>query len=407
MAKNLLIAQSGGPTAAINATLAGIVERALTCGQVDKIYGAIGGTKGILAGNIAEIGEQLSSPRDMARLIHTPSAALGSCRLKLADPAEDSGDFEAILQRFEEYDIGYFLCIGGNDSMDTVAKLTAYMRANGVEGISVMGAPKTIDNDLCGMDHSPGFPSAARYVATTFSELWCDCRVYDTPAVTIVEVMGRSVGWLAASAGLAKVYCDAPNLIYLPEVPFDEESFLEDVRAELQKGPAVLIAVSEGVKHADGSYVSQLNQTGIKDDFGHKYLSGAGKVLENLVRREIGCKARSLELSLMQRCAAHLTSPVDLDESRMLGMTALDCALQGESGRVSVLRRISDSPYRVEYSTIPVEQVANLEKPVPREWINEEGNFIAPPMLNYLAPLIAGEDDGRTRHGLPVHLRLF
>lgn len=402
-----MIAQSGGPTAAINATLVGIAERALISPHVDKIYGAICGVKGILSGNIIDIGDELSSPRDMSRLMHTPSAALGSCRLKLPPPQEAAGEYKAIFEAFEQYNIGYFVCIGGNDSMDTVAKLTAYMKENNITGISVMGAPKTIDNDLCGMDHSPGFPSAARYVATTFSELWCDCRVYDIPAVTIVEVMGRSVGWLAASSALAKVYCDAPSLIYLPEVPFEEGRFLDDIRGELKKGPAVLIAVSEGIRHADGTFVSELNQSGMKDDFGHKYLSGAGKVLENLVRKEIGCKARSLELSLMQRCAAHLTSPIDLDESRMLGATAMDCALRGHSGRVSVLRRTSNSPYRVQFDTVSVERVANLEKPVPREWINDAGNFVTPQMLSYLAPLIAGEDDGRTRHGLPVHFRLF
>jgi 6-phosphofructokinase 1 len=403
--KNLVIAQSGGPTVAINATLAGVVERALTCGAVGKIYGARYGINGLQEGRLVEIGHALSDPYALKHLLHTPAAALGSCRRKLGAPEEAPEDYKEIFRRLEEYDAGWFIYIGGNDSMDTVAKLAAYAESAG-SPISIMGAPKTIDNDLLGMDHSPGFGSAARYIATTFTELWCDCRVYDVPAVTIVEVMGRHVGWLTASACMARTGGAAPQLIYMPEIPLDLERFIADVRSELSKNPAVLVAVSEGVRLPDGGFVGSSGQSGVTDVFGHKYLSGAGKVLEELVRREVGCKARSIDLSLMQRCAGHLASSTDLTEAKLLGATALDRALNGENGAVSVLNRVSDEPYRVAYSTVPAAEIANKERPVPREWINSAGNYVTEDMRRYLKPLIHSFFGGESRGGIPVHLEI-
>lgn len=404
--KNLLVAQSGGPSVAINATLAGIAERAQTSGEIDKIYGALYGIKGVLEDKIINIGDALADPNHIKRLIHTPSSALGSCRMKLKKAEEAPEEYRKIFEIFGKYDIGYFVYIGGNDSMDTVEKLSAYAAANQIEGVSIMGAPKTIDNDLCGMDHSPGFGSAAKYIATTFSELWCDCKVYDVPAVTVVEVMGRHVGWLTAASALARVSGDAPHLIYLPEVPFDNHRFIADVREQLLEFPAVLIAVSEGVKYGDGSFVGEDNQNGVTDVFGHKYLSGAGKALESLVRTQIGCKVRSIDLSLMQRCAGHLASSNDLTEAKLLGATALDRAIKGVSGQVSVIKRLSNAPYRVCYDTAPAGEIANHEKAIPREWINERGNFISLEMMQYLTPLIEGGFGSEMKHGIPVHFEL-
>ena len=403
--KNLVIAQSGGPTAAINATLAGIVEHALSCGDIDRIYGAQYGIKGLLNDQLTEIGALLSNPHALSQLMHTPSAALGSCRIKLPSVQEAPQDYEQIFACMAKYNIGYFIYIGGNDSMDTVVKLSQYAAAHSID-ISIMGAPKTIDNDLFGMDHSPGFGSAARFIASSFTELWSDCHSYDIPAVTIVEVMGRHVGWLTASAALANTDGKAPQLLYVPEIPFDTNQFLADVRRELTKSQAVLVAVSEGIRDKDGVFVGESMQTGMVDVFGHKYLSGTGRVLEDLVRRDIGCKARALDLGLLQRCAGHLASSTDLLEAKLLGSTALDRALKGMSGQVSTLNRLSDSPYQVYYDTIDAALVANKEKKIPRSWLNEEGNYVTEDMLRYLRPLVRSAFEGGNDSGLPVHFRI-
>lgn len=403
MKKNVLVAQSGGPSVAINATLAGIFERAATSGEVNTVLGALYGIKGVIEDNIINVGEILSDPNRIKQLIHTPSSALGSCRFKLHK--DDKKTLDIIFETFKRNEIGWFIYIGGNDSMDTVLTLSAYAQKIGSE-VSIMGAPKTIDNDLCGMDHSPGFGSAAKYIYTTFSELWCDIRVYDIPAVTIVEVMGRHAGWLTAAAALASEACGAPHLIYLPEVPFDNQRFMEDVREKLNQSPTVLIAVSEGIKYKDGTFVGESAQSGMTDVFGHKYLSGAGKTLEGMLREEIGCKVRAVDLSLMQRCAGHLASSNDLTEAKLLGVTALDRALAGVTGAVSVINRLSDAPYRVSYGTVPVAEIANREKLIPREWINERGNYVTKEMLTYLAPLIEGDFGVQTRHGVPLYITL-
>ena len=404
--RNVLVAQSGGPSSAINATLAGVVERALTSEKVDKIYGARHGVKGVLNDWIIDIGAVLCGPAQMNLLIHTPSSALGSCRHKMKSFQDDPGSYKKIFERFAQYNIDYFVYIGGNDSMDTVNKLSKYAAEQGID-VAVMGAPKTIDNDLHGMDHSPGFASAAKYIATTFAEVWCDAKVYDFPTVTIVETMGRHVGWLCAASAVARGMGEAPHLIYLPEVAFDDAAFLEDVKAQMAKSNAVVIAVSEGIKRADGKYVCEDEGNVKVDAFGHKNMGGASRVLADIISNNIDCKVRSIELSLLQRCAGHLASSVDLSESRTLGAMSLSRALEGVSGEVSVLNRIGDNPYRVAYSTVPATTIANLEKAVPREWINERGNDVTQELVDYVLPLLGGDFGSDTSAGYPQHLSFY
>lgn len=403
--KHMLIAQSGGPSAAINATVAGVVERCMTSDKVDRIYGAVNGIKGVLNGNYVDLTEVLSSPEQLRLLCSTPAAALGSCRLKLNNA--DEGQLGQIVDALLSREIGYFVYIGGNDSMDTVYQLSAYIKKHNIQGLSVMGAPKTIDNDLPMTDHCPGFGSAAKYIAATFAEIVRDCEVYDIPAVTIVEVMGRNAGWLTAASALSRENGGTgPQLIYLCERAFDTEQFISDVKACLAKRNAVVVAVSEGLKNADSSYLSESKGRGV-DVFGHAALSGTAKVLEGLVKEKIGCKVRSIELNLMQRCASHLASANDLSESKMLGMTAADRALNGVSGEMAIVERLSSAPYRVRYGTTDIALVANLEKKVPDSCINPQGNDVTEQMLEYLRPLVHGEVQVPMCSGVPVHLELY
>lgn len=403
--KHMLIAQSGGPSAAINATVAGVVERCMTSDKVDRIYGAVNGIKGVLSGNYVDLTEILSSPEQLRLLCSTPAAALGSCRLKLNNA--DEGQLGQIVDALLSREIGYFVYIGGNDSMDTVYQLSAYIKKHNIQGLSVMGAPKTIDNDLPMTDHCPGFGSAAKYIAATFAEIVRDCEVYDIPAVTIVEVMGRNAGWLTAASALSRENGGTgPQLIYLCERAFDTEQFIRDVKDCLAKRNAVVVAVSEGLKNADGSYLSESKGRGV-DVFGHAALSGTAKVLEGLVKEKIGCKVRSIELNLMQRCASHLASANDLSESKMLGMTAADRALNGVSGEMAIVERLSSAPYRVRYGTTDIALVANLEKKVPDSCIHPQGNDVTEQMLEYLRPLVHGEVQVPMCGGVPVHLELY
>ena len=404
--KHMLIAQSGGPSAAINATVAGVVERCMTSDKVDRIYGAVNGIKGVLNGNYVDLTEILSSPEQLRLLCSTPAAALGSCRLKLNNA--DEGQLGQIVDALLSREIGYFVYIGGNDSMDTVYQLSAYIKKHNIQGLSVMGAPKTIDNDLPMTDHCPGFGSAAKYIAATFAEIVRDCEVYDIPAVTIVEVMGRNAGWLTAASALSRVNGgEGPSLIYLCEPVFDTEQFLKDVQEKLEQKDSVLVAISEGIHDSEGRYVSEQVQSDAQDQFGHSYIAGSAKVLEELVRDRIGCKVRSIELNLMQRCAAHLASATDLEESRMLGMKACQCALEKQGGQMASIRRISADPYRVEYTSVPVSEVANKEKKVPLSWITEDGHDVTEEMMAYLRPLILGEPAMQYENGIPVHIELY
>ena len=405
--KNMLVAQSGGPSAAINATITGVIDAGIASDQVGHVYGARNGIKGVLNENFVNLDEVCDTKEKRDLLSVTPAAALGSCRWKLKDPKENAEEFEEIIRILRKNNIGYFVYTGGNDSMDTVYKLSIYCKENNIDDIKVMGAPKTIDNDLGETDHCPGFGSAAKFIATAFTEIACDCFVYDVPSVTIVEVMGRNAGWLTASSALARTEeRRVPQLIYLCETVFDEEKFIEDVNKALEKENNIIVAVSEGVKDATGHYVGEETKSGKEDAFGHKYLSGIGKYLEGLVGNRIGCKVRSVELNILQRCAGYMLSETDIIESRNLGAFAAVSAIRGESGKMSALKRICDDPYQVEIELADLSKIANFEKKVPMEWINEEGNDIKDDLLTYLKPLIQGEVQIPYENGVPRHFIL-
>ena len=405
--KNMLVAQSGGPSAAINATITGVIDAGIASNQVGHVYGALNGIKGVLNENFVNLDEVCDTKEKRDLLSVTPAAALGSCRWKLKDPKENAEEFEEIIRILRKNNIGYFVYTGGNDSMDTVYKLSIYCKENNIDDIKVMGAPKTIDNDLGETDHCPGFGSAAKFIATAFTEIACDCFVYDVPSVTIVEVMGRNAGWLTASSALARTEeRRVPQLIYLCEKVFDEEKFIEDVNKALEKENNIIVAVSEGVKDATGHYVGEETKSGKEDAFGHKYLSGIGKYLEGLVGNRIGCKVRSVELNILQRCAGYRLSETDIIESRNLGAFAAVSAIRGESGKMSALKRICDDPYQVEIELADLSKIANFEKKVPMEWINEEGNDIKDDLLTYLKPLIQGEVQIPYENGVPRHFIL-
>lgn len=405
--KNLLVAQSGGPSAAINATISGVIDAGIASDQVGHVYGARNGIKGVLNENFINLDKICDTKEKRNLLAVTPSAALGSCRLKLKDPKENPEEFEEIIQVLRKNNIGYFVYTGGNDSMDTVYKLASYCKEHHIDDIKIMGAPKTIDNDLGETDHCPGFGSAAKFIATAFTEIACDCFVYDVPSVTIVEVMGRNAGWLTASAALARTEeRRVPQLIYLCEKAFDEEKFILDLKKALEKENNIIVAVSEGVKDAFGNYVGEETKSGKEDVFGHKYLSGIGKYLEGLVGEKIGCKVRSIELNVLQRCAGSMLSGTDIIESRNLGAYAAVSAIRGESGKMSAIQRISDDPYQVEIKLSDLSKIANFEKKVPVKWINEEGNDVKEELLTYLAPLIQGEVNIPYENGIPKHFIL-
>lgn len=406
---NAIVGQSGGPTAAINATLSGVIRGALKAqagGHIGTLYGMRNGVEGILRKDYVNLTELFGGDdKLLIDLEHTPAAALGSCRKKLpADPTDSL--YDKLFAEFERLHIRYFFYIGGNDSMDTVAKLTKASELRRYE-MRVMGVPKTIDNDLAGTDHTPGYGSAAKYIAVSIEEIIRDCSVYTVPAVTIVEVMGRDAGWLTAAAALPSlVFSEGPDLVYLPERTFSVDRFLSDVRAALERHPAVVVAVSEGIRNADGEYIGSLGQSGAVDAFGHKYLAGTGKVLEGIVKEKIGCKVRSIELSLPQRCAAHIASRTDLEESVMIGSAAVTAAVAGKTGCVMSYRRISGDTYAVTAETTPVNEVANKIREVPALFINQAGNGITAEGLHYLLPLIQGEATPRYVCGLPYQLKI-
>ena len=400
---NIVVAQSGGPTCAINASLAGVFKRGCKSDKIDKIYGSINGINGIIRQNLVDLSDYIKSEEDIKLLINTPSTALGSCRYKLAECEKDETDYKKIVECLKKYDIGMFFYIGGNDSMDTVMKLSAYFSENNID-IKVIGIPKTIDNDLCGTDHSPGFGSAAKYVAATMQEIIRDSRVYSVKSVTIVEIMGRHAGWLTASSCCLRTNGEiAPHLIYLPEVHFSTEKFLEDVKRIQSEHDAVIVAVSEGVRTEDGSFAAEEFQSQKSDAFGHQYLSGIGKCLENIVSKELNCKVRSIELNVMQRCSSHIASLTDLCESEEIGEAAVEAALDGKTGRMMCYNRDSNSPYKMHIGDISVFDTANKEQYFPIEWINSEHNNVTDEALEYFLPLIQGETETKMNNGMPVH----
>ena len=411
---NAVVGQSGGPTAAINATLAGVIRGVLdeNChgGAIKTLYGMRNGVDGLLREDIVELDKLFAPDADgnytaLDRLSLTPAAALGSCRKKL--PAAGAKDEAEIMGKlftiFEKYDIRYFFYIGGNDSMDTVAKVSAYAEKKNYP-IRVMGVPKTIDNDLVGTDHTPGFGSAAKYIAVTMQEILRDTAVYTVPAVTIVEIMGRDAGWLTASAALGRMVNGVePDLVYLPEVPFSYENFYADLKEALARHPNVVVAVSEGLECADGTLVGASTQSGAVDAFGHKYLEGTGKALELAVKAELGCKVRSVELNLPQRCAGHLVSAQDITESLEVGRHAVMAAVSGVSREMMTINRVSSEPYAFEIGHEDIFKIANQTKCVPAEFINERGNHVTDACLRYLLPLIKGERYPEYVDGLPCH----
>lgn len=405
MSRNCIVGQSGGPTAAINASLAGVIRGCKEAG-FDHIYGMVNGIQGFLDETFLDLKETFDSEESIDTLKKSPAMFLGSCRYKLPEPVKGDQTFEWLFAKFEEMGITDFFYIGGNDSMDTVAKLSRYAEFNGSK-VHFIGVPKTIDNDLMGTDHTPGFGSAAKFVATSVLEVVHDSAIYKTDSVTIVEIMGRNAGWLTAASALARTdYSSAPDLIYLPEVPFEKEQFLKDVKEKLKKKRNVIVAVSEGVRNSQGKFLDQDEDSAQKDAFGHVIHSGTGKILENLVRDTIGCKIRSIELNVLQRGAMHVASQTDLEESYSVGKEAVKAAMEGKSNVMMIFKRVSEKPYKVEISAYDVQNVANEEHKVPVEWINEAHNDILPPLYDYLYPLIQGEVDVKYKNGIPAYANI-
>ena len=387
--KNLIVGQSGGPTAVINSSLYGVVKSALDSSEIDKVYGMQNGIEGFLKGTVLDFEEAL--PGDKLELLKTtPGAYLGSCRYMLPDDLEDE-TYPKLFAKLEEMEIAYFLYNGGNDSMDTVSKISRYAEKVGSE-IKVLGVPKTIDNDLVLTDHTPGFASAAKYVANTVREIVTDASVYETPAVTIVEIMGRHAGWLTAASVLARRFeGDAPYLIYLPEVDFDVDDFVKRVDALLKEHNAVVVCVSEGINDKDNKFICEYDSATGVDSFGHKMLAGAGKYLENLLREKLGCKARSVEFNVSQRCSSALMSKTDQEEAIMAGRFGVESALKGETGYMIAFDRVGD--YKIECSLQDVNKICNEEKKVPASMISGDGTDISQEFVDYCKPLIQGKVD--------------
>lgn len=402
---NCLVAQSGGPTSVINASACGVIQEAFKSGEIDKVYGALHGVAGILNEDLFLFNEE--APEEIELMKVTPASALGSCRYKLKSIEASEKDYRRIIDVFEAHNIRYFFYIGGNDSMDTANKVSQYAIKVGYELRSV-GVPKTIDNDLPITDHTPGFGSTAKFIATSIKEVGLDARVYDYPTVTICELMGRNAGWITASSALAKEFeDDAPHFIYLPEVPFSFEKFGRDVKAALDKYNYAVIAFSEGIKMEDGRYVSEMEDpNAVKDAFGHVQLGGASEVLERYVMENICKKVRTVNYSSIQRCAAHWASLTDNEESFMCGQMAVRYAIEGHTGKMVGMFRGKGKDYTCETQLIDLDDVANKEKKIPMEWINAEQNFVGQPYIDYVRPLIEGEVKIRMENGIPRYARL-
>ena len=404
MAKNVIMGQSGGPTAVINSSLAGVYKAACSLGA-DKVYGMKYGIEGLLKEELVELNVLLGDRLSIELLKRTPSSFLGSCRYKLPDWHEDETVYKKLFAILEKLNIGYFFYIGGNDSMDTIGKLAEYGERIQSD-IRFMGVPKTIDNDLMVTDHTPGYGSAAKYIGVVMKEIIRDATVYGTKYVTVVEIMGRNAGWLTAAAALAKGEdCEGVDMICLPEVPFNVEHFIEKVRVMQEKKPSIVIAVSEGVKLEDGRYVCELaDDVHAVDAFGHKALTGTARYLANVVARNLDTKTRCIELSTLQRCAGHLTSRTDITEAYQVGGAAVKAAFEGVTGQMVALKRISNSPYQCTTELHPISEVANLEKKVPLSWMNANHTQMTDEFLAYARPLIQAELTPLYIAGLPHHI---
>ncbi|XCP84775.1 6-phosphofructokinase [Roseburia hominis] len=400
MNHNLLVGQSGGPTAVINGSLYGVVTAGLKNPDIDRVIGMVNGIEGFLAGRTLEM-EPLKENGELERIRTTPGSFLGSCRYKLPEDLSDPV-YPELFKKFEEYGIGYFFYIGGNDSMDTVSKLSRYGASIG-STLKVIGVPKTIDNDLVETDHTPGFGSAAKYVASTVREIAIDASVYDNKkSVTIVEIMGRHAGWLTAASALARKFeGDNPVLIYLPEVAFDPDAFIAKVQEKLESTPNLVVCISEGINDGKGTFICELASDVGVDNFGHKMLTGSGKYLENLVKEKLGVKVRSVELNVCQRCSSSCLSATDLNEAVESGKYAVNAALSGETGKMITFVRKNDAPYELEFGTADVNIICNMEKPVPAEWITEAGSDISEDFITYASPLVQGKVEVPMKDGLP------
>lgn len=402
-----LLGQSGGPTAVINASAYGVIEAALRNPLITRVYGAANGIKGILDDKMYDMNQE--DPQELALLLQTPSSALGSCRYKLKNPEVDATDYERLLEVFKKRNIRYFFYIGGNDSMDTCNKISKFLQNANYE-CRVIGVPKTVDNDLYGTDHCPGFASAAKYVATSCMEIRRDAYVYDYPTIVIVEIMGRHAGWLAGAAAVGKVLGDGPDLVYLPEVNFSVDSFLQDLNRIYKEKGSCIVAVSEGIHDENGTFIAEYG-AGLSslDSFGHKQLGGCAATLVSFVKEKLGIqKVRGIELSLLQRCAAHCASKRDVEESFSAGQKAVEAAVSGETDLMVCFVRETDENgnYKCGLKLENLSLAANTEKMVPREWINAEGNNVEQPFIDYVLPLIQGEPETVMEQGLPRFAQL-
>lgn len=406
MGNNAIVGQSGGPTSVINASLAGVFQACVMRGA-NRVYGMLNGVEGLLNERVADLSATLGSSLEIELLKRTPSSYLGSCRYKLPESGQMEAVYQAIFDALRRYDIGYFFYIGGNDSMDTILKLSDYAAKIGSD-IRFVGVPKTIDNDLTHTDHTPGYGSAAKYIGTTIKELVRDSTIYDLKSVTVVEIMGRNAGWLTAAAALAEDEdCEGAAMICLPEVPFDPEHFIARVDALQQQTPSLVVAVSEGVRTAEGRYVCELAHNPVNvDAFGHTYLGGTAHYLSGLIAARLHSKTRAVELSTLQRCAAHIASETDVSESFDVGAFAVDAAFEGKTGVMAALKRVSDEPYVCGFGLHDIHDIANLEKTIPLDWIDAERYRLHEPFLAYARPLIAQEVKPEYQKGLPRHLKL-
>lgn len=406
--RNVIVGQSGGPTSVINSSLAGVYKNAIERG-FDKVYGMLHGVQGLLDEQYVDMSTQIHSDLDIELLKRTPSAFLGSCRYKLPEIHENMEIYDRIFEILDKLEIDSFIYIGGNDSMDTIRKLSDYAIVKGHKQ-KFLGVPKTIDNDLALTDHTPGFGSAAKYIAASTKEVIRDALglTYKKEMITVMEIMGRNAGWLTGAAALAKTEeCEGPDLIYLPEIAFDVEDFLAKVKELLQKKSSIVIAVSEGIKLADGRYVCELSGGGdYVDAFGHKQLQGTAAYLAGFLGAEIGCKTRSVEFSTLQRSASHMASRVDIEEAFMVGGAAVKAADEGDTGKMIVIDRVSDDPYMAKTGIYDVHRIANEEKVVPRNWMNKDASYVTKDFVDYISPLIQGDYQPIMVNGLPRHLVL-
>lgn len=406
--RNVIVGQSGGPTSVINSSLAGVYKNAIERG-FDKVYGMLHGVQGLLDEQYVDMSTQIHSDLDIELLKRTPSAFLGSCRYKLPEIHENMEIYDRIFEILDKLEIDSFIYIGGNDSMDTIRKLSDYAIVKGHKQ-KFLGVPKTIDNDLALTDHTPGFGSAAKYIAASTKEVIRDALglTYKKEMITVMEIMGRNAGWLTGAAALAKTEeCEGPDLIYLPEIAFDVDDFLAKVKELLQKKSSIVIAVSEGIKLADGRYVCELSGGGdYVDAFGHKQLQGTAAYLAGFLGAEIGCKTRSVEFSTLQRSASHMASRVDIEEAFMVGGAAVKAADEGDTGKMIVIDRVSDDPYMAKTGIYDVHRIANEEKVVPRNWMNKDASYVTKDFVDYISPLIQGDYQPIMVNGLPRHLVL-